>query len=208
VILGFFINCFNAAPVTAENSLLLEKIVENRDFFVNYDGSDVKDYGGSLLCDINDFGANMIGLLLLEPSGFLKSIVFNRTTGTKIHEDASILPKNIRNAFARSGISIADARLVAQNIAGFSKGQANGVGEVNEKGEKKAIHRKATRHEAVKQPVLTVSSNMSRQKPVDTKKALERFREEVSRSSEFSAMATGEIIRRFRAELQEAGASK
>ena len=56
---------------------MLEKVVENRNFFIGYDGGDIDDYEASLLCDINDFGANMIGLLLLEPSGFLRSLVFN-----------------------------------------------------------------------------------------------------------------------------------
>ncbi|MCL2009677.1 MAG: hypothetical protein FWG71_03915 [Synergistaceae bacterium] len=116
-------NCVFASPVMAGNNVLLGKIVENRSFFINSEGSDVDKYEKSLLCDVSDLGANRIGLLLLEPPGFLKSLVFDRNSGVKIHEEAAIPGKNLRNEFARSGISIADARIAAKNIAGFSRVQ-------------------------------------------------------------------------------------
>jgi len=117
VMLGVFINGLFAAPVTAGNNSLLRKVVENSDFFISYDGRGVYDYEGSLLCDVSDLGTNRIGLLLLKPSGVLKSLVFDRVTFAKIYEDMRIPPRGLRNDLARSGISIPNTRLVAKNEA-------------------------------------------------------------------------------------------
>jgi len=179
VILGLFISCFFAAPAIAGNNLLLGKIVENRDFFIGYQGNDINE--GSLLCDVNNLGANRIGLLLLEPSGFLKSLVFNRESGMKAHEDMSIPDQALKNELMRIGIALPDARLIAKNIAGFSKGQANTIAPPN------SIPRYS----------------------IYTDKALARFHEKISRqSAEIAAMDTGAIIRRFKTEIQEANNSK
>jgi hypothetical protein len=72
-ILAFGVNCI---PVTTAfgtgSGLLIEKIIEHRDFFIRLDG-----YDGDLLCDVNgELGEGNIGLLLLDPSGLLKSLVF------------------------------------------------------------------------------------------------------------------------------------
>ena len=184
--LGFLMNCFFASPAMAETGVLLEKIVENRDFFTNSGG--LGNYEESLLCDISDLGGDRIGLLLLEPSGILKSLVFNRSTGAKIHEDATISSRHLRNEFARSGISMADARLVAKNIAGFSRG------------------REAS---AALLPQPAVTPDVNRQKPAmptSSEDILTLFRDEVSRNPEVLAMDTDYIISRFRAEIQEAKA--
>jgi hypothetical protein len=160
----------------------------------------VTDYEESLLCDVSDLGANRIGLLLLEPSGFLKSLVFDRNSGVKIHEDASVPSKNVRNELARSGISISDARLVAKNIAGFS---AERVSKTNNGTRKRVTNNKEVPNEVTPQTPPAAPPNTSPAKPGSTEDALIRIREEVARNSAISAMDTDEIVRRFRSELQE-----
>ena len=192
--LGFFMNCIYAAPVMAETGVLLEKIVENRDFFISSEARGLNNYDESLLCDISELGADRIGLLLLEPSGFLKSLVFNRNSGVKIHEEATIPGKNLRNELARSGISIADARLVAINIAGF-----------------KRIPQEVTplTPSVVSLLYKTSDTIVSRRKPVYTDKVLAQIHEKIlMQDAEIAAMDTSEIISRFRAEIQEAGTAE
>jgi hypothetical protein len=212
VSLALAVNFISAASGTAETGLpkaglLLEKIVEQREFFIRFDAFDnVKD---ALLCDVNgDLGENSVGFLLLEPSGFLKSLVFDRHTGAKIHEDASIPAKKTRDELARGGILLTDARLVARNIAGLR----------TEAKVKKRVRRSTERREAMPQSLPTGFGSA----PADTKrsfnveKVLNRMREEVARNSEVSAMKSDEILEHFRSETggknssgsKKAGASR
>ena len=206
VSLALGLNFISASTGTAKANVLLGKIVENRDFFISYDGSDVNDYEKSLLCDVSDLGANRIGLLLLEPSGFLKSLVFNRGALAKVHEDINLPGRTLRNELARSAISISDARLVAKNIAGFSTERMNAANNNTDNAEKKSVRRKAVPQEAVipQTPPAVVSSDERQKRPTGAKEVLTQLREEVSQNTEVSAMNSEEIIRRFRSEIQEA----
>ena len=127
VILAFLINLIFAASGTAgnagnnfarqKNNPLLEKIVIHGDFFIRYGGHGLESYEESLLCDVNDeLGKGKLGLLLLEPSGFLRSLVFERDLATKIHESVSIPGKDTRDNLTLSAITIAEARSLAINI--------------------------------------------------------------------------------------------
>jgi hypothetical protein len=78
----------NALPETLSQTPLVEKIVTHRDFFTRLNG-----YDEDFLCDVSDeLGEGKIGLLLLEPAGFLKSVVFDRGSLKKIHGDMNIPP--------------------------------------------------------------------------------------------------------------------
>jgi hypothetical protein len=180
-------------------SLPVEKIVAHRDFFVRFDG-----YDGDFLCDVNDgLGENRIGLLLLESSGFLKSLVFDRGTLEKIHESASIPAKNLRNELAQSGILVSDARLIAGRIAGLK------TGDRAKRAVKRRPHRETARREVMPQSLPEGFSPVSAaRKPANLEKALERMRNEVEQNPELAAMKSSEILERFRSDVAHKSASQ
>jgi hypothetical protein len=194
--LALAVNFISAASGTAgtglpKAGLLLEKIVEYREFFIRSGGLD--NFKDALLCDVNgDLGENRVGLLLLESSGFLKSLVFDRRTGAKIHEDATIPVKKLRDELTRGGILVADARLVARNIAGLRAEKTN---------IRRKPGRETARREAMPQSLPPGFGSSGARKSFEAEKILNRMRDEVARNSEVSAMKSDEILERFRSQV-------
>jgi hypothetical protein len=195
VSLALLVNFIPVSTASGTPGLLVEKIVAHRDFFTRVDVG----YDEYLLCDVNDaLGENRLGLLLMEPAGFLKSVVFDRGTLQKIHEEVSIPPKKLRSDLSRGSVSISDARLIAGNIAGL-----------REKG--KNLRRKATppatpRREAM--PQSLPASPTGSQKSFEPEKVLNRMREEVAQNSELSSLESSEILERFRSDVQNSSKSR
>jgi hypothetical protein len=199
VSLALFANFISAASGTAgtglpKAGLLLEKIVEHREFFIRCGG--LGNFDDALLCDVNgELGEDRIGLLLLEPSGLLKSLVLDRRTGAKIHEDGSIPAKNLRDELTRGGILVADARLVARHIAGLRPEKTNGKGQRKPK-------RETERSEAMSQALPSGFGPEGARNSFEAGKVLNRMREEIARNSEVSAMKSDEILERFRTDIR------
>ena len=184
----------NALPAVLSQKTLVEKIVMNRDFFTRFSG-----YDGDLLCDVNDeLGEGSIGLLLLEPVGFLKSLVFDWNTLKKIHESRSIPPKKVRVELANSAVLLSDAKLIAKNIAGLREQTGTG---------KSPRHKRATgatpRREAMPQSLpdgLPAPENT--RKTTDTGKILNRIRKDIENNPNVAEMSSEEILERFRKEVK------
>jgi hypothetical protein len=146
-------------PITA-NSTLFADIVAERELFTRFDFG---RYERHTLCGLNrKLGENRIGLLLLEPSGILKSPVIDRGTLKVLHEKVSIPRKELREELARNGVLVSDARLIAWQVAG--------IRENNTPGAEKEITRK-TLEEASGTPKLS---------PEQREEILERFRRELA----------------------------
>jgi hypothetical protein len=143
----------------------------------------------------DELGEGNIGLLLLEPDGFLKSVVFDRSTLKKIHEDTSIPPKKARADLAGSAILVSDARLIAKSIAGLRMG--------------KSPHRKTARQETPRREAMPQSlpdgfelTQESTRKGTDTDELLERLRKDVENNPNVAEMSSDEILERFRKEVK------
>ncbi|MDR2179834.1 MAG: hypothetical protein LBP21_05970 [Synergistaceae bacterium] len=174
---------------------LVEKIIEHRDFFIRFDGHDE-----DLLCDVNDdLGENRIGLLLLESTGFLKSLVYDRSTLGKIHEDASIPPKSLRVDLSHSAVSVSDARLIAKNIVGLRTENA----EKSPRQRRKTALRETQRREAMPQSLPAGFAPVGARRSADTGTALERLRRDVENNSDLAAMTSEEILERFRSDVRK-----
>jgi hypothetical protein len=104
----------------SSNSTLFRDIVMDRELFIRF------DFGGSerdILCGVNrEVGRKgSVGLLLLEPSGILKSLVIDRTTLTVIHKKVSIPRKELRTELTWHGVPVSDVRLIARRIVRSEK---------------------------------------------------------------------------------------
>jgi hypothetical protein len=177
-------------PETLASPTLVEKILEYRAFFVRLNG-----YDKDLVCDISDLGENRVGLLLLEPSGFLKSLVFDRNTLERIHEDVNIPPKKVRASLARNAISVSDARLIAKNIAGLRE-EKFGKG-------KSARRRGASetpRREAMPQS-LPDGFAPTRRKSAEVQAILDQMRQDVANNPNLASMTSRDILERFRSDV-------
>jgi hypothetical protein len=178
----------------ASSGLLVGKIIEHRDFFTRFDG-----YDENFLCDVNnDLGENRIGLLLLEPSGFLKSLVFDRETLKKVHEEASVPPKKARVDLAHSAVLVSDARLIARNIFGL---RTESTKHAVKRPRRKTVHRETQRREAMPQSLPAGFDPSSPRKTIDTKKALERMRRDVQNNPALAIETSEEILERLRSEV-------
>jgi hypothetical protein len=175
----------------APSETLIEDIVSNRDFFVRMESDRV--YGEDLLCDVNgELGRDRIGMLLMDPMGIVKSVVFDRMTLAKLWENVSIPAKTLRIELARGGIRLSDAGAVARNIAGLR------VEETSRRPNRKT--KDQSRREALPQS-LPVAERESTER-MESGEALTRMRDAVRRNPELSSMESGEILRRFRDEIE------
>jgi hypothetical protein len=190
----------NLLPQALSQTPLVERIVEHRDFFIRFDG-----YDENFLCDLTDaLGEGNIGLLLLEPAGFLKSVVFDRSTLKKIHEDVSIPQKKVRAELAGSSILVSDARLIAKNIAGLRDSAGKNT-------RRKSAPHDTPRREAMPQslpdgclptPTPTPTPTNSGRR-ADDRKIWERLRKDVENNPNVATMTTDEILERFRKEVKQ-----
>jgi hypothetical protein len=102
-----------SAPLRG-SSALLEDIAAEREFFIRFSFG---ENGRDILCAVNrDMGKDSVGLLLLEPSGLLKSLVIDRDSLRILHKKLSIPGKSLRREFARRGVSVSGARIIARQI--------------------------------------------------------------------------------------------
>jgi hypothetical protein len=182
----------NSLPKTISQTPLVEKIVAHRDFFIRFNG-----YDENFLCDVNsELGEGNIGLLLLEPAGFLKSLVFDRDTLKKIHEETSIPPKKVRAELASNAVLVSDARLIARNIAGLRE---------NTKSRRKHTSPETSRREAMPQslPDGFASESARRSAGAGAGEILEHLRRDVENNPDVAAMTSDEILERFRKEVTQ-----
>jgi hypothetical protein len=187
---------YSSLPETISQTPLVEKIVAHRDFFMRFNGYDGDE---NLLCDVEELGEGKIGLLLLEPSGFLKSLVFDRSTLGEIHKEASIPSKKVRADLARNAVLISDARLIARHIAGLRTENTE-----------KSPRRKTTSHETPRREAMPQSlpdgftpEPAGERKIADTGagKILERLRRDVENNPDVATMTSDEILERFRSDV-------
>jgi hypothetical protein len=176
-------------PETLSQKTLVEKIVIHRDFFMQLRG-----YDEHLLCDVSDeLGDGTVGVLLLDSAEFLKSIVFDRNTHKKIHEDTSIPPKKIRAELTDSAISVSDARLIAGSIAGLR--------EDTEKTRRKKTLHETPRREIYPQSLPEGFGPAGTGQKGGRGDVLEHLRRDVENNPNVSAMTSDEILERFRSDV-------
>lgn len=184
---------YSSLQTAISQTPLIEKIVANRDFFIRFDG--FNGYDGNFLCDVNDeLGEGNIGFLLLEPAGFLKSLVFDRDTLKKIHEETSIPLKKVRAELASNAVLVSDARLIARNIAGLRESTGKNPRRKSASGE-------TPRREAMPQSLPDGVIPERSEKSANTGKILDRLRQDVERNPDVSTMTSEEILERFRKEV-------
>jgi hypothetical protein len=187
----------NTLPAVLSQKTLVEKIVMDREFFTRFGG-----YDGDFLCDVNgELGEKTIGLLLLEPVGFLKSVVFDRDTLKKIREDVSILPKKVRAELANSAVLVSDAKLIAKNIAGLREHTGTNPRQKRSSGE-------TPRREAMPQSLPDGFASGGSRKNIDSEKVLERLRRDIENNPNVTAMTSDEILEHFRSDIQNSPQSR
>ena len=185
----------NALPAVLSQQTLVEKIVMNRDFFTRFSG-----YDGDLLCDVNDeLGEGSIGLLLLEPIGFLKSLVFDWNTLKKIHESRSIPPKKVRVELANSAVLLSDAKLIAKNIAGLREQTGKNPRHKRAAG---ATPRREVMPQSLPEGFLPTPTPENTRKNTDTGKILNRIRKDIKNNPNVAEMSSEKILERFRKEVK------
>ena len=109
------------AQQKSSGSRLFRDIVAERELFIRFNFGERERY---TLCGINrEFvgGGNSVGLLLLEPSGILKTLIIDRDTLAVTHQKASLLRKELREELALNGVLVSDARLIAHQVVGLSE---------------------------------------------------------------------------------------
>jgi hypothetical protein len=181
-------NSSDFMPQAPSQTPLVERIVEHRDFFMRFTG-----YDENFLCDVTDaLGDGNIGLLLLEPAGFLKSIVFDRGTLKKLHEDMSIPPKKVRTELAGSSILVSDARLIAKNIAGLN---------TSKNPRRRGAAQGKSRREVMPQSLPEGFTPENAGRTANTGEILDRLRKDVENNPNVDTMTSDEILERFRKEV-------
>ena len=164
----------------SSNSTLFTDIVENRELIIRLDFG---NYERDTLCAVNrEVGNDSVGLLLLESSGIMKSLLIDRNTLKVLHKQASIPPKELRNKLASQGVLVPDARLIASRVAEVRKSNHAAV----EKSKKKTSPRKARKNDALWTKVQEEVKNSKNPKlsPEQSREVLERFRKEIQKSNE------------------------
>jgi hypothetical protein len=165
-------------PPLSSNSTLFADIVTNRELFVQF------NFGGyerDTLCAVNqEMGKDTVGLLLLEPSGILNSLLIDRNTLAVIHKKTSIPSKELRSELVGRGVLVPDARLIASQVAEIRKNSP----ATPEKLEKKtpARPKKIWKNEALWTKVREGVSKKPKLSPAESREILERFRKELQES--------------------------
>jgi hypothetical protein len=171
-------------PSSSSNATLFADIVANREIFTQFNFG---VYERNTLCAVNqEMGEDTVGLLLLEPSGILNTLLIDRNTMHIIHKKASIPHKELRGELASHGVLVPDARLIASQVAG-----------VKESSSKTTKTTERTRAE--KKP----SSNDTRRND-----DLRKMRERISEKGRLSSEESHEIIERYRKQIQESNKTK
>jgi hypothetical protein len=164
---------------SSSNSTLFTDIVENRELFIRFDFG---NYERDTLCAVNrEVEKDSVGLLLLESSGIMKSLLIDRNTLEVIHKKASIPPKELRNELAGKGVLVPDARLIASQVAEVRESTP----VATEKIEIKPSPKKVRKNEALwtKAREEVKSSTNPKLSPEQSREALERFRKEIQKSN-------------------------
>jgi hypothetical protein len=101
---------------SARPDTLVLSIARQADFLKRLER--IGDYGKDHLYDIRPlFKGKLVGVLLLEPDGFVKQLVFDKET-MKVFFGQYIIPrKATRAAIRKYGILVSDARVLAENLA-------------------------------------------------------------------------------------------
>jgi hypothetical protein len=165
-------------PSSSPNSTLFTDIVENRELFIHFDFG---NYERDTLCAVNrEVGKDSVGLLLLESSGILKSLLIDRNTLEVIHKKASIPPKEIRNELAGNGVLVPDARLIASQVAEVRERVPENTHTAAERKPPKKPRKNEALWAKVREEVK--SSKNPKLSPEQSREALERFRREIQKS--------------------------
>jgi hypothetical protein len=104
----------SAAVKNARPDTLVLSIARKADFLKRLE---IGGYGKDHLYDIRPlFKGKFVGVLLLEPHGFVKQLVFDKDT-MKVFFGQYIIPKkSTRAAMRKYGILVSDARILAENL--------------------------------------------------------------------------------------------
>jgi hypothetical protein len=169
-------------PSLSSNSTLFTDIVANRELFIRFD---FDRHAGNTLCAVNrEVGTDAIGLLLLEPSGILESLIIDRNTLAVIHKKASIPRKELRDELANNGVLVSDARLIASQVAEVRKSDPGAIEKIDtEKTGEKSSPRKIRTNEALWTKVREEVKNSKTPElsPAESREILERFRKEIQK---------------------------
>jgi hypothetical protein len=135
-------------------------------------------------------------LLLLEPSGILKSLLIDSGTLAVIHKEVTIPRKELRAELASHGVLVPDARLIASQVAevreanpAAKEGHSSTAGKLDEpssrKTSKASKSSKASKNNALWAKVQEEVKNSETPKlsPEQSREIVERFRKEIQKSS-------------------------
>jgi hypothetical protein len=105
----------------------------------------------------------------------------------------------VRADLTDSAISLSDVRLIAQNIAGLR------TGNMEKRPRPQSPSSEAPRREAMPQslPEGFAPAKAKVRKNTGSEKALERLRKDVENNPDVATMTSGEILERFRSDVQK-----
>ena len=178
---------------------LIQNVLLNRSFFVRLNG-----YDDHFLYDVRRLSREWVGIILLSPSGYEKSLVFETQKGKtdkKIYENEAIPTKSLRETLMRHSIRVSDARALAWQVEEMQQEKTGRRKEVIPPAPVPAVPVK----EAESQRNVPVRIMPQKKKGTAQKKgyedALAKIRNDVRRNSKVAGMSCGEILRRFKADL-------
>jgi hypothetical protein len=192
----------------ASSSTLFRSIVQERDIFIRF-GSHFN--GDDILCEIVRLGEDRVGLLLLEPSGVLKTVIVSRVSqshdGVLQMAHATTLNKAMRQEYARNGMHMANVRFVAEQIAGLYPLQEAGGGSLPPTTPKTPRPRRKEpppQEAVVEAPSHTAEAEATKVNKVNKDADVwEIARERVAQNKEIASMRTEDILARFKKDVEK-----
>lgn len=100
---------FGASTALATD--LVQAIWQEKSFIATLRG-----YDADALYDIRSIGGKRIGVIFLEPMGYLKQMVFDGETRKPIYEDVSIPKKEVRQRIREMSILFKDAKILIKSL--------------------------------------------------------------------------------------------
>jgi hypothetical protein len=189
----------------ASSSTLFRSIVQERDIFIRF-GSHFN--GDDILCEIVRLEEDRVGLLLLESSGVLKTVIIPRShDGVLQMVHATTLNKAMRQEYARNGMHMANVRFVAEQIAGLypiQETDGDSLPPTNPKTPRPRRKEPPPQEAVVELPSHTADVEAPKvNKANKNADVWEIAREQVAKNKEISSMRTEDILARFKEDVQK-----
>ena len=179
---------------------LIQNVLLNRSFFVRLNG-----YDDHFLYNVRRLSREWVGIILLSPSGYEKSLVFETQTGKtdkKIYENEVIPTKSLRETLMRHSIRVSDARALAWQVEEMEQEKAGRRKEVIPPAPVPAAPVKEAKPQKRKVPVrIMPQKKRGTAQEKGYEDALAKIRSDVRRNSKVAGMSCREILLRFKADL-------